>query len=178
MSLGRILTFLLVTSAVSFGLHYFVWIRLVRDAALPSTFHRGLTVAIVVLGVLMSLSFFVVRFAPRSIGTPIAWIAYTWMGLLALWFFTLVPMEVVRLVGRATLAVDDDRRLFLSRAIAAAGGLIGLGLAGAGMASALSRIGVTKVKVSLSKLPKYSSPEESTQPGSWPSSAGSDVVGA
>jgi uncharacterized protein len=154
MSIGRILLFLVITSAISFGLHYFVWVRIVRDASLPPGWHRAMTIGIVSLGVFMSLSFFIVRFTPRSIGTPVAWIAFTWMGMLAIWFFTLVPMEVVRLVGRATFAVDADRRLFLSRAMAGAAGFIGLGVSVAGMASALSRIGVAKVKVTLDKFPK------------------------
>ncbi len=154
MSLGRIALFLLVTSSVSFGLHYFVWMRLVRDASLPSGLSRGLTIGIIALGVFMSLSFPLTRLLPRTVGSPIAWIAYTWMGLLAIWFFTLVPMEVLRLVGRATVGVDPDRRLFLSRAMAGAAGLIGLGLSASGMASVLSRVGVEKVRVTLGKLPK------------------------
>lgn len=154
MSLGRILVFLAVTTSISFGLHYFVWVRLVRDASLPPPWPRVLTIAIWTLGVFMSSSFFVTRFAPRSVGTPVAWIAFTWMGMLAIWFFTLVPLEVVRAVGRLTVGTDEGRRLFLSRSLAGVAGFVGLGLSGYGMASALGRIGLAKVKVALGKLPK------------------------
>jgi hypothetical protein len=153
MPIGRIVFALVVVSTLSFGLHYFVWMRLVRDAALPDAWTRGLTLAMWVLGLVMGASFVVVRFAPRAVSSPFAWVAYVWMGVLSIWFFTLVPMELLRAAARATVAVDVDRRLALSRMMAAAAGVIGLGLSGAGMVSALSRIGVVKVRVPLAKLP-------------------------
>jgi uncharacterized protein len=145
--------FLVIVLSITFGLHYFVWMRLVRDASLPSPWPRVLTILIATLGVVMSGSFFVIRFGPRELSTPVAWVGYTWMGVLIILFFTLVPMEVVRIAGRAAV-VDPERRLALSRILAGAAGLVGLGLSGLGMVSALSRIGVVRVRVALDKLPK------------------------
>lgn len=152
--MARILVFLLIVVGLTFGLHYYLWVRLVRDASLPLGWARGLTWTLIALGVLLPVAMIVSRVAPRSIGSPVSWVAFTWMGLSFLLFFTLLPMELVRFVGHRTFAVDLDRREALGRMLAGAAGLVGLVMGGAGMVSALGQVALQKVTVSLSRLRK------------------------
>ena len=50
MPLWRALVFFGVVLSPTFGLHYFLWARLVRDTAIPAPYGRVLTIAIAVLG--------------------------------------------------------------------------------------------------------------------------------
>lgn len=152
--MARILVFLLVVVGITFGLHYYLWVRLVRDASLPLAWSRGLTAALVVLGVLMPVAMIISRVAPRNVASPVAWVAFTWMGVLFLLFFTLLPMELVRFVGHRTFAVDLERREALGRMLAGAAGVVSLIMGGAGMASALGQVALQKVTVPLARLRK------------------------
>ena len=150
----RILVFLLVVVGITFGLHYYLWVRLVRDASLPLAWSRGLTWTLVFFGVLMPVAMIISRFAPRSIASPVSWVAFTWMGMLFLLFFSLLPMELVRFVGHRTFAVDLARREAMGRMLAGAAGAISLLMGGMGMVSALGQVALQKVTVSLSRLRK------------------------
>ncbi len=151
--IGRMILFLVVVLGLTFAIHYFLWIRLVRDPALPQPWARILTIAIFGLGALLPISMVVIRTAPRSVATPFAWVAYVWMGVMFLTFFTLVPLEVARFAGHRVVGVDPERRLALARILAGLGGAAGLVLGAGGMVSALRKVAVEPVKVFLSKLP-------------------------
>jgi len=154
MSVGRILLFLLVVVGIIGGVHFIVWARLVRDVEMPAPWGRVLTAAIVALGCLIPASFFLVRFASRGVAAPILWVVYVWLGFLFFLFFTIVPSEIVRAVARlAVTPPDPERRLFLSRAFAAAVGVTSLGAGVAALFGGLRKVGVRDVTVPLAKLP-------------------------
>lgn len=164
MSLSRILAFLAIFSAVTAGLHYYVWARLVRDPMLPGPWPRVLAALFILLALSMPLSFVASRVFAHAQLRPLYWLVFTWMGagfLLAAFFFA---ADVARaLVAAALWAVgragggeapaDPARRVFLARAIAAAvGGGVGA-LSAAGLRSALGAIRVREVDVGLRNLP-------------------------
>jgi predicted MPP superfamily phosphohydrolase len=153
MALWRMLVFLAVALSIVFGVHYFLWVRLVRDPAWPATWSRALTWMIVVLGASIPIGIFASRGLSRAAAAPFAWVAYTWMGVMFILFFTLLPMELAR-AGARLAGVDPERRLALARLLSGAAGVIGLVTSGVGVASVLSRVGVKQVRVPLAKLPK------------------------
>jgi len=138
--------------AITFGVHYFLWARLVRDTGVVAPYGRVLTWVIALLGALLPLSFFLMR-APRALAAPVTWIAFTWMGLMFLLFCALLPAELVRLAARVS-GVDPERRAFLARTIgglAASAAFVG---GGVGVVTALRRVREKRVTVTLKKLPK------------------------
>lgn len=148
----RMIFFLAVVLGLTFGLHYYLWVRLVRDTALPAPWDRIATFAIVGLGVLMPASMIIVRAAPRSVAAPFAWVAYVWMGVMFLTFFSLLPLEVARFVGHRTVALDPERRLALSRILGGLAGAAGLVLGAGGMVAALKSVAIAPVRVLLDRL--------------------------
>jgi predicted MPP superfamily phosphohydrolase len=164
MSIARLIVFLTVVVGLAAGLHYYVWARLVRDAALPVAWSRGLGIAVVVLAVLPVAAMLAMRVAPRAINGPLTWVAMTWAGLL---FFAVVLLAVVdlgrgisALALRATAAAavaeaaDPGRRDALSRLLAGAVSTVVLGLGGWSLREGLRSVDVKKVVVSLPKLPR------------------------
>lgn len=159
MSVSRILIALGIVSAVVYGLHRYVWARLVRDPAWPAPWPRALAVAIVVLAVCIPLSFVAMRALPRTVHAPLAWIVFTWMGLsFYLLLFTALgdaARGVASLAG--WLPADPDRRVVLARGLAAAVGgaaaLLGVG----GALNVARGFEVKKVRVPLAKLPASAS---------------------
>ncbi len=152
---ARYAVFFLVALLVMGGSHYYVWARLVRDAALPDPWSRIATIAIAALFVLLMSGFFLSRALPRSAASPLMWVVYTWLGVLFFLVFSLAASDLARVVALRLKDVppdDPERRLAISRLFAGAAALVGFGASGVGLASALSPVAVTRVKVAIQKL--------------------------
>ncbi|UQA61011.1 metallophosphoesterase [Polyangium aurulentum] len=150
--------FLLVITAVVAGVHYYLWHRMLRAPQIDRRWQVLGARVLIALGIAMPVSMFLVRTLPRTIGTLISYLAYTWMGIAAMLFSVLVITEIVRwsVVAGSALAsrpLDEARRAFLSRLLAGAAGLVTMGLAGMGVASALGAVAVKRVAVGLRRLP-------------------------
>jgi predicted MPP superfamily phosphohydrolase len=159
MSASRMLFAAVVLAVLSWLMHRYVWARLVRDAAWPGPWGRVLTVGLFVLAALVPLSFLAMRWLPRPVNAPLAWIVYTWLGF-ALYLFLLTALSDAWRIAAAVfgaLPVDPTRRLLLARTIGAgigaAAGLIGLG----GAANVMRGFDLKRVRVPLARLPQAAS---------------------
>src|SRR4051794_29355072 len=129
-SLGQFVVFLSVALSIVGGWQYYLWVRLVRDTALPKPLANAIAVALV----LVTLSPFAVVFASRYLSRPtvkaLALALYGWFGFAFLLGLALFAADLARLVwqGFAMLrpggAPDDaDRRKLLARGVAGAAGV-------------------------------------------------------
>jgi predicted MPP superfamily phosphohydrolase len=156
----RFILFFGIATALLGGIHYYIWLRLVRDAALPQPYRLVATVTIFVLAASVPLTMMLRRgLGDRDLSSLLLWPAMVWLGLMFILFFATLFVDVTRLavwgIGKlvGSAPVDPGRRLFLARI---AGGVIaGLGLAATGFAlrSALGRVRVKTVEVPLRRLP-------------------------
>ena len=153
MSIGRILVFLAVVLSITAGIHYFLWTRLARDPDWSPAIVRAMGWAFAALALSIPIGLFASRGLSRGAAAPFAWVAFGWMGVMFVLFFTLLPMELVR-AGAALAKVDPERRVMLARVLAGTAAVLGLGASGVGFASVMRRVGVKPVRVPLAKLPK------------------------
>ncbi len=157
MGWGRVAVFLLVVSGLTAGVHYYLWLRLVRSPAWPSPWLAVGTWALVALALSIPLGMLTSRVVPREIASPVAWTAFVWMGALFLCLVMLLPAELLRLgeglLARGADVADPARRQMLSRLIAGGVMSAGVGLSGFGMVTALGRVGVKRVEVPIAGLP-------------------------
>jgi predicted MPP superfamily phosphohydrolase len=140
--------------------HYYVWARLVRDAALPAPWSRIATIAIAVLFVVLMGVFIAVRALTRAAAAPFSWVGYTWLGVLFFLVMSLALSDLVKVVAvRAAGAPPDDpqRRQAIARMFGGAAALAGIGASGIGLASALSPVAVNRVRVAIDRLSKTKS---------------------
>ena len=154
------LIFLAVFMLVIGGAHYYVWARLVRDAALPAPWSRIATFALGLLFASLFGSFIAMRSTSRALAAPLAWIGFTWLGVM---FFLVVALGLSDLVkvlaGRGTVEapISPERRLAVARLFGGVAALAGLGTAAAGVVSALSTVAVKRVRVVVDRLTEESS---------------------
>jgi len=150
--------FISVFAVVVGGIHYYLWHRLVRAPELGAGWQRAAGWGLAVLAASIPIGAIVINMTPRSIGSVVAAVVYTWLGVAVVLFFLLVPSELVRLGARLGAAVthhpfDASRRTFVARVIAGAVGVVGVGMSAWGLASALGQVAVRPVRVQLRRLP-------------------------
>jgi predicted MPP superfamily phosphohydrolase len=157
----RYLLFFVLASLIMGSAHRYVWARLVRDAGLPPPWNKIASIVLVALFVLLMSGFLLFRALPRSIGAPVMWVAYVWLGVLFFLVMSLGLTDVLRIVAtraRGPALLDDpERRLAVSRLFGGAAALLGLGTSAVGAVSALSPVAVKRVRVVLDKLTRASS---------------------
>ncbi len=153
-----ILFFVIALGIVALA-HYYIWARVIRDAQLPRTWFRGLTVLVALLGLSIPATFWASRAIPPGTARGVLLVTYSWLGLLLLFVALLAAAELIR-VGAAVVErlrdapPDPQRRLVLARVM---GGAVTLGVGGLGvfsLANGLGRIAVKRVEVTLARLPE------------------------
>ncbi|MCA9666645.1 MAG: metallophosphoesterase [Myxococcales bacterium] len=161
----RFLVFIAIALSVLGGMHYYVWLRLVRDTGLP----RGMRLALTVLLLLLLVSIPVVLFVRRQVDVATSQTMLVpfrfWLGFIVVCFVFVLGADIARwiviLVGKlsssgsggAEQAADPARRVFLSRifAGAAAGGALVSGVLS--VRGAMSNVRIKRLEVTLARLP-------------------------
>jgi predicted MPP superfamily phosphohydrolase len=152
---ARIAIFFSVALLILGSSHYYIWARLVRDAALPSPWSKVATGALVLLLVMLMSGFVTSRALPRSTAAPLMWVTYTWLGVVFFLVLSLGASDLVRVIAMrpdARAPADPERRQAIARLFGGVAALVGLGASSAGLASALSPVAVKRIRVTLDRL--------------------------
>lgn len=149
--------FLLVAVSILFGIHYYLWTRLIRDAGLSTQTKRVLTWALVVLGSSVPLAMVTSRLVSPEISAW--WIkpAYLWIGVSFLLLLAVAFTDLLRVGYHFTTERGGVRNQPRRETLARLGGLVAAALgvgASAWAVKEAARINVKRVEVSLAKLPK------------------------
>lgn len=171
---AALLPFALTAFAVLGAIHYYLWLRLVRDPALPAPWRGVATALLVLLAASMPAVLVLSRSLPLRTVRLLAWPAYTWMGLMLLLLVALVGADVVRaalrvvelasrhglgtahasaLPGVPEALFDPERRLALLRGLGAVAAGVGVALGARAVHEARSEVAVKEVEVRLARLP-------------------------
>jgi predicted MPP superfamily phosphohydrolase len=135
--------------------HWYLWARLVRDAAWPTPWSTAAVWLLIGLGASIPLAVLALPWSPRWVSGPLSWTAYAWMGFL----FYLFVLSLATDVGRGMAAVvgatpaDPERRLFLARSLAGGIALASVLIGGWGIVKAARGFQIRRVRVPLAKLP-------------------------
>ena len=157
-TLGFILLFAFAGSIIA-GLHYYFWVRLVRDTQISGSMRQVATASLTCLALLVVATMFAGRLSPR-IGRILAWPGFIWMGALFVLLFVLVGMDVLRLF--TTLAArllgagsvfDGSRRVFTARMIAGAALASMGGVTAAAVRATRGPVAVKRMEIVLERLP-------------------------
>jgi len=154
----RLLVFLSVVFTLVGSIHFYFWVRLVKNTQVPVPYRVWFGASLVALALSLPLAFIAGRAASPTVRAALAWPAFVWMGLMFLLLVALAVTDLLRLGLHLTTALDmlapnPERRTLLARILGVfAGGTAGL-LGGYGMTQALAQLHVKEVRVSLAKLP-------------------------
>ena len=148
---------LLFSSAVSAGIHLYLYFRLVKPAQLPRPWEAIVRWALVVLWLSIPITTSSRLYAPKLAAT-LGWVSLPWIALGGLTFLALVVLDVsrlgVRLVRRPSEETSPARRQFLARVTGGAALAVGGTSVARGMIEARGEHEIVDVEVPLARLPK------------------------
>lgn len=149
--------FLLVAVGIIFGMHYYIWARLVRDMSWEAPTKRVLTWLLIGLGASIPVAMMTSRLVPPEIG--VWWIkpAYLWIGISFLLLLAVGAVDLLKLGYRAASSFDAGPALPRRETLARIGGFAAAALGFGTSAWALreaSKVTIKRVDVPLAKLPK------------------------
>jgi uncharacterized protein len=162
---SRLLSFVIflgIATGITSAIHYYLWVRLVRDTGLVGPGRTAATVTIIALSVSLPLVAAIGRMVQHPLAKPLIWTGYIWMGLMFLSFICFVGIDVVRVLvagGRklfldAGPLPDPERRAALMRMIGGGVTLTSLASGAAGIWLARATPSVKRVPVKLARLPR------------------------
>jgi len=156
--LGRMILFIALGTLVLFGLHYYVYVRLVRYLALDPAGQRTLKL---VLGALFVLLWAALPSGRLLLKVPVARVylfaMFVWLGVLVLFSVVLLGTDLMRLFFAGTdhvrrMPLDLERRAWLERAFGMTTlGMTGL-LSGYALWQGLRSVAVKRVTVPIRRL--------------------------
>ena len=158
--------FLLVMLAVLGGMHWFLWVRLVRDTGFPEPWRRLLGWFLALAAVSVPAVVILARRLPFRATRPLVAVLFTWLGASFLLFMALLATDlgrvlwaaagwVVALAGGTTEAPSDpSRRLFVARTLAGGAALAAGAATTAAVRTAIGEPEVKEVAVHLDRLPR------------------------
>jgi hypothetical protein len=152
---------MLFSSAISAGIHAYLWLRLIRPAHLSRRWHRVAMVALIVLWLSIPIATASRMYAP-GVASALGWVAFPWMALAGLTFVTLVAFDIAHLItriGQRAVARPAgpralSRRQFLTRVTGGAALAVGSGSVASGMIEARGEHAVVDVEIKLARLPR------------------------
>jgi uncharacterized protein len=157
--------FLGVAVALLGGMHWYLWMRLVRDPALAEPWRRVLSISLVVLTFSVPLGMLALRLAPRPLDRLVPVAAFTWLGVGFLLFVAVLALDLARLAAEAASLVaaylrarpeapsDPARRVFVARALAGTALAATAGVSAYAFRKATGPAEVSEVAVKLERLP-------------------------
>lgn len=156
--MSRFFTFIAVAFSLLAGIHYYLWVRLIRDPRWTPAWSRAGGTLLALLAMSVPISLILGRGA-GDLRRGLVWTGYVWLGVMFLLLMVIVSTDLLRLVvalGRRLAAaqpVDAQRRALLARTTAAVSGILVAGLAATALRSVRKPVEVRKVRVRLARLP-------------------------
>lgn len=98
-----------IALAVFGGPHYYLWIRLVRDPALPAPWDLIATAALALLWLSPFAAMLLQRFVPTGIARALLWPAFVWLGVMFLLLVAFVAIDTVSVGTNLVIALTHGR---------------------------------------------------------------------
>jgi uncharacterized protein len=160
--MNRLLSFAIFFSVMVLivgGVHFFFWLRLVRDTALGQPWRLMAKLALVALALSLPASFILARTLSLQVARWVFFPVYVWMGLMLLLLSFLLMGELLKLVlwlvswlQGGELIQQGSRRLLLARTIAAGAVLLASGATVVAVNQALRPPVIKTIEVRLARL--------------------------
>lgn len=146
---------------ITISIHYYLWIRLVRDPALVAPWNYVATTGLILLATSIPITMFFARQMPFETSRIVTYVPYLWMGVMMLLFFAFLSIDLVKGVVYVTrklfspdsITSDPSRRTAMAQMTAGGIAFLVSGAAGAGVVQAARKAAVKRIPIGLKDFP-------------------------
>ena len=155
--LPALLIFLFIVLTILSGLHYYLWLRLIRDPHWPPPWGFVATVILVLAALSIPATLLLSRVSP-SLVRLMSWPTFVWLGLMFLLVVLLAGTDLFRFVLAIVWRLIDgapfnpERRATFARWLAGSALAAASGLGILSMRSALGAVAVRRIEIPLRRL--------------------------
>ena len=164
--------FFSVATIIVLSIHYYLWLRLIRDTDLSTLYRHIGTYSLIALSLSFPIALSVDKVAPLRYSFPLLWLSYFWIGMMFLLFFLLFSIDIIKALfyifsklaaANSNILKPDiidleinnpERRQFISNLIASGTSLSVFIASGIGVTNYYSTAIVKKFNVVLNGLPE------------------------
>ena len=156
-----LMIFLTIVIIVVSSVHYYLWLRLVRDTGIIGRYRSIATFSLIFMAVLLPLSIYFSRALPYNYFRPVLWIAYLWLGIMMLLFVTFIAIDIIKLLigivnylsSTSNNKYDPSRKKFITGIISYGATALVAGTTIFGVKNYLSKAKVKDLKLKVEGLP-------------------------
>ena len=163
--MSKTLTFILffsIGTLIVTAIHYYLWVRIVKDTCLSDTFRHIGTYSLITLALSFPASLVISRLFSYKYSYIALWIAYLWIGIMMLLFCLFLFTDIVKVLffifakftGNSEEIMNLERREFISRSVASGISVLALAATGLGVKNYYANIVVKKLDMLLTGLPE------------------------
>lgn len=146
--------------SVTAGLHYYLYLRMIRDAALPSPWREIGMVLLILTAVSIPLTFFLSRVIRFDVFRIVSLGPYVWIGTMMFLIFAFAAIDVLRVVlfishklgAPNVMPQDPSRRLALGRMLIGGTAVVASALTAVSLVQAARKPLVKRIEVLLPRL--------------------------
>ncbi len=146
--------FLFVFSLMIFSAHFYLWLRLIYNVIPMGTARYIGTVVLILLGLSTILGLVLSHFLPLKRQEPLAYVAYTWMGMALFLTLTLLIIDIISLAINHLTPLNIASYTYWPLLRATLSLLITTVLSAIGINRAVGEPEIVKYDVHLANLPK------------------------
>ncbi len=162
--MSKTLTFILffsIGTVIISSIHYYLWLRFIRDTGLNGTIKNIGTYVLISLAISFPLTIALSRLLSFKYSFPLIWVSYLWLGVMMLLFFLLLFTDFVKVIlyvfskflsSNENIA-SPERRKFISGIITTGASATVLIASGFGLKNYYSIAIVKKINMLLTGLP-------------------------
>ena len=154
--------FFSVVTIIVLLVHYYLWLRLVKDTGLNGLYKDIGTYFLIICSISFPIALIMDKMTSLKYSFPLLWFAYLWLGTIMLLFFLLFSIDIIKflfyifskLTSTGNETVNIEKRAFISKTIASVTLSSVFIAAGIGVKNYYSKAIVKRYKVLLKGLPK------------------------
>jgi uncharacterized protein len=155
----RFVVLIAILASVFSAVHYYFWVRLVRDTRLSGRARTLATASVVGLASLVA-GVAIARLTVPLLSRWLALPAFIWLGAMSILLVILLALDVLRLLAALGLRlvrplppIDESRRTFTARILAGTALASAGGLAAAAVRATEKELAIQRIEVTLDRLP-------------------------
>ncbi len=157
-----LIIFITIATLLLGSIHYYLWHKLVKSTHMQGIYKSMTTYLLILLAISLPVAIAIYRFSSFSNSFPFLWLAFLWLGIMALLFLVFIFTDISKAIfyifskfgSSNPKTIDIEKRKFVSKLIATSSSAFVFGTSAMGLNNYYTNAKVLSLNVTLERLPQ------------------------